>query len=66
MDTPFPAPSALEKAMKILARKSGRKVVRAGLGDQLKAEWERQIQGLNALNDPRAVYARMPFDMAIR
>ena len=66
MDTPFPAPSALEKAMKFLARKSGRKVVRAGLGDQLKAEWERQIQGLNALNDPRAVYARMPFDMAIR
>lgn len=66
MDTPFPTPSALEKAMKFLGRKSGRKVVRIGLGDQLKSAWEQQFQQLNALNDPRAVYARMPFDLTLR
>jgi hypothetical protein len=32
----------------------------------LLASFERQIQLLNSFNDPRAVYARMPFDMAIR
>jgi protease-4 len=66
MDTPLSVPSALEKFMKILERKGGRKVVRTGLGDQLKASFERQIDLLNSFNDPRAVYARMPFDMTVR
>jgi protease-4 len=66
MDAPIPPPSTVEKFMRILGRKGGRKVVQAGLGDQLLASFERQIQLLNSFNDPRAVYARMPFDMAIR
>ena len=66
MDAPFPAPSPVDKLMKILGRKGGRKVVRAGLGDQLKSSFEDQIQLLNSFNDPRAVYARMPFDMTVR
>ena len=66
MDTPISAPSPLEKFMKFLGRRGGRKMVRAGLGDQLKSTFENQIQLLNSFNDPRAVYARMPFDMNIR
>ncbi|HWQ07671.1 MAG TPA: signal peptide peptidase SppA, partial [Holophaga sp.] len=66
MDTPYPPPSTMEKVMKLLDRRSGRRVVRAGLGDQLKAALEGQIRFLNSLNDPRAVYARMPFDLSVR
>ncbi len=66
MDTPISAPSPLEKFMKFMGRRGGRKMVRAGLGNQLKATFESQIQLLNSFNDPRAVYARMPFDMNIR
>ena len=66
MDTPNPAPSALERALKLLERRGGRKVVRAGLGDQLRLAVESQIRFLNSLNDPRAVYARLPLDMTIR
>lgn len=66
MDTPFPAPSPAERLLKLLGGKDGRKVVRSGLGDQLKASLERQFQLLNAFNDPRAVYARMPFDVSVR
>jgi protease IV len=66
MDVPFPAPSPLEKFMRILNRNGGRRVVRAGLGDRLKASFEREILLLNSFNDPRAVYARMPFDMEVR
>jgi protease-4 len=66
MDAPLPAPSPVEKALKALSRKGGRRVVRAGLGDQLLSTFERQIQLLNSFNDPKAVYARMPFDLAIR
>ena len=66
MDAPVPPLSPLEKFFKVVARKGGRKVVRAGLGDQLKASFERQLQLLNAFNDPRAAYVRLPFDVVIR
>lgn len=66
MDAPYPSPSAAEKLLKLVGGKRGRKVVRAGLGDQLRSSFEHQLQLLNALNDPRAVYARMPFDIVIR
>jgi protease IV len=66
VDAPEPARTAVEKFMKIVEGRGGRKVVQTGLGDQLKASLERQIQFLNSLNDPRAVYARMPFDLTIR
>jgi protease IV len=66
MDAPVQVPSPLEKFMKYLEHKGGRKVVRTGLGDQLKASFEGQIQLLNTFNDPRAVYARMPFDLSVR
>jgi hypothetical protein len=58
-------PSTLEKVLKFLGRKGGHKVVRAGLGDQLKASFEYQIQLLNSFNDPRTVYARLSFDVEI-
>lgn len=66
VDAPEPARTPLEKFLKILEERGGRRVVRAGLGDQLKASFERQIRFLNSLNDPRAVYVRMPFDLTIR
>jgi protease IV len=67
IDSPEPPWSNAEKLLRLMEGKNGRKVVRTGgLGDQLTSAFEQQIQFLNSLNDPRAVYARMPFDLSIR
>ncbi len=66
VDSPEPALTPAEKVMKLLGGKDRQKVVHLGLGDQLKGEFERQLQSLNALNDPKGVYARIPFDAEIR
>ena len=65
LDEPEPG-SPVEKLMRMVGGRTGRKMARTGLGDQLKASFERQIQLLNSFNDPRAVYARMPFDLDVR
>jgi protease-4 len=66
VDVPEPNRTAAERFMKLLEGRGGHKVVQAGLGDQIKATFEHQIEFLNSLNDPQAVYARMPFDLSIR
>lgn len=66
VDAPESVPTAMERFMRILEGKRGRKIVRSGLGDQVHGALMRQIQFLNGLNDPMAVYARMPLDPVIR
>lgn len=67
VDAPEAAKPPIEKLMKMLGEGEKRKVVRAkGPAEQLKAEFEQVLAGLSALNDPRGVYARMPFDLNIK
>lgn len=66
VDAPEPARTPVERLLRILEGKGGRKAVQAGLGEQLQGALEKQVQFLNSLNDPRAVYARLPLDPVIR
>jgi protease IV len=65
-DMPGAAQQPVEKLMKILSGGEKKKLSHVGLGEQLKAGLERQIQLLNTFNDPRGVYALMPADVSIR
>lgn len=67
VDAPEGGKSPIEKLMKMLGGGEKRKVTRVqGPAEQLKAELEGTFNALQALNDPRGVYARMPFDPALR
>ena len=66
VDAPQPARTPMERLMQVLEGRGGRKVVRSGLGDRIQGALERQVQFLNSLNDPQAVYARLPLDPVIR
>jgi len=66
VDAPEAPKDPIEKLLKSLNKGEKRKLVKAGPVDELKAEFERALVTLQSLNDPRGVYARMPFDVNLK
>ena len=66
VDAPEAPKDPIEKLLKSLNKGEKRKLVKAGPVDELKAEFERALATLQTLNDPRGVYARMPFDVNLK
>ncbi|MFZ1613194.1 MAG: signal peptide peptidase SppA [Holophaga sp.] len=66
VDAPEAPKDPIEKLLKSLNKGEKRKLVKAGPVDELKTEFERALVTLQSLNDPRGVYARMPFDVNLK
>ncbi|MDP2877629.1 MAG: signal peptide peptidase SppA [Holophaga sp.] len=66
IDAPEAAKEPIEKLLKMLNKGEKRKLVKASPVDALKGEFERTLVMLQSLNDPRGVYARMPFDVNLK
>ena len=57
----------MEKFLKLLgADKSPYSRATAGPVEDVRLEFQRVLGTVQALNDPRGVYARMPFDLSLR
>lgn len=65
IDAPEGTRSPAEKMMKLLGGGGSRPLARGPVGD-LKARLEQQVQTLDALNDPRGIYVRLPVDVNYR
>ena len=59
-------PDALKEILRNLGQGKARKLVKAGPVQEVVASFERQMEVLSSLNDPRGVYARMPFDLELK
>lgn len=67
VDAPESGKSPIEKLMKMIGGGEKRKITRIhGPADQLRQDFEQGLATLQALNDPRGIYARLPFDPALR
>ena len=67
VDAPGEPRSTVEKFMKLLGGdKSPYSRSMAGPADHVRQELQRVLGSIEALNDPRGVYARMPFDLSLR
>ena len=66
VDVPEAPKDPIEKFLKALGKGEKRKLVKLGPVDELKAQFEQTLNTLQSLNDPRGVYARMPFDVNLR
>jgi protease-4 len=66
VDVPEAPKDPIEKLLKSLNKGEKRKLVKHGPVDELKAEFERTLSTLQSLNDPRGVYARMPYDVNLK
>ena len=67
LDSPPEPKSPLEKILKLLGDEKpsiGRS--KAGAAEDLRNQVEQALGTFKALNDPRGVYARMPFDLTLR
>jgi protease-4 len=64
---PAKEPDGFMKALvKGFTQGKPRRLVKAGPVAQLKSELQRQVEALDALNDPQGVYARMPFELGLK
>ncbi len=64
---PVKEPDGFMKALvKGFTQGKPRRLVKAGPVEQLKSELQRQVEALEALNDPQGVYARMPFELGLK
>ncbi len=66
VDVPEAPKDPIEKFMKALGKGEKRKLVKQGPVDELKAQFEQTLGTLRSLNDPRGIYARMPYDVNLR
>jgi protease-4 len=66
VDNPEAPKEPIERLLKALNKGEKRRLVKQGPVDELKAQLERSFVMLQSLNDPRGVYARMPFDLNLR
>ena len=67
VDGPSEPKSAVEKFLKLLgADKSPYSRAQAGPAGELRDHFQQALGTVQALNDPRGVYARMPFDLNLR
>ena len=65
---PLEPKSPLERILKLLnsGDDHGWSQSRSGPAAELRARFEQALGSFQALNDPRGVYARMPFDLTLR
>jgi len=66
VDVPEAPKDPVEKFLKALGKGEKRKLVKQGPVDEIKAQFEQTLGTLRSLNDPRGVYARMPYDVNLR
>jgi len=66
VDVPEAPKDPIEKILKALGKDEKRKLVKQGPVDELKIQFEQMLGTLRSLNDPRGVYARMPYDVNLR
>jgi protease-4 len=66
VDVPEAPKDPVEKLMKAFGKGDKRKLVTRGPVDELKAQFEHTLGTLQSLNDPRGVYARMPYDLNLK
>ncbi len=66
VDAPEAPKDPVEKFLKALGNNDKRKLVKQGPLDELKTQFEQTLDTLRSLNDPRGVYARMPYDLNLR
>ncbi|MDP1832437.1 MAG: signal peptide peptidase SppA [Geothrix sp.] len=59
-------PDAFKELLKNIGQGKPRKLTKAGPVDQLAEAFKVQLERLSALNDPRGVYARMPFEIDLK
>jgi len=66
VDMPEAPKEPIEKLMKALNKGDKRRLVKQGPMEELKAQLERTLGMLQSMNDPRGVYARLPFDLNLK
>jgi len=68
VDAPLEPRSPLERVLRLVGggEDHGISESRIGPGAELRGQFERLLGTIQALNDPRGVYARLPFDLNIR
>ncbi len=59
-------PDAFKELLKSIGQGKPRKLAKAGPVDQLVETFKIQVERLSALNDPRGIYARMPFELDLK
>ena len=59
-------PDAIKEVLRSIGQGKPRKLVRSGPVDALTEAFRVQLERLSALNDPRGIYARMPFDIELK
>jgi protease-4 len=59
-------PDALKELLRNLGQGKSRKLATAGPVQEVLGSFQRQMETLCSLNDPRGVYARMPFDINLK
>jgi protease-4 len=59
-------PDAFKELLRNLGQGKPRKLTKAGPVQEVIGTFERQLDVLSGLNDPRGVYARMPFDIDLK
>jgi protease-4 len=57
---------AFKEFLKNLGQGKARKLAKTGPVEALAGSFKAQLERLSALNDPRGVYARMPFDLQLK
>ena len=62
---PEKEPDTLRELLKSLGQGKPRKLTRSGPVEVLTERFKAQLERLSALNDPRGVYARLPFEIDI-
>lgn len=66
VDMPEAPKDPIEKLLKSLGKGEKRRLVQQGPVDEIKAQLERSFGMLQALNDPRGVYVRLPYDLNLK
>jgi hypothetical protein len=59
-------PDTLKELLKNLGQGKSRRLTKAGPVDALTEAFKLQVERLSALNDPKGVYALMPFELDLK
>ncbi len=60
------AKDPMEKLLALFNKEGHKKLVNSGPAHELKTQFDRTLNRLQSLNDPRGVYARMPYDLDLK
>jgi protease IV len=64
--SPEREPDVVKELLKSIGQGKPRKLAKAGPVDVLTEAFKLQLERLSALNDPRGIYARMPFELDLK